>query len=571
MASNTPCSLNSGNGDGGSQVKSLDNKCWLAQFPDTSRIDIRWFGAKPFTGTGVPAPADDVAPFIRAAYLANAGRLYVPGSGGVWPLLTQVLADGKPFKLIGDYPNEPQGTHACPTGKPSGTWFRIAATAGQFFLNGDAAGIQIQGSSLEGFGVCQDHLTALGPSWSPTIYPPVFKISSVAGSFINRIYWYGVYDAFAVQNSARATINEQRGQVFHYFWVGDHLLDLTQWNNWHLWTFWSENDPNVFAWQTANGEVARLGRTDGIQGTNIFALGYKEVIHFVKSGPTDAGPTSGFTLSALYCDAVKYCIHSDVDAGNVQASFGFVQAGGENVVNSVPVNIEAGSNNISIANAYFLDCYGPCVQNIGPNGIVAIGYAFASNYDTQNVGYNAFRANSTNPAFPSYIALGQLPIFSFPKSPSTTASIDNTTADGYVAVSGIVTRDYTPVLSFGGGTTGIAYASNTGRVLKNLYTGEVHGTVGITLTSKGSSTGTVSVSIPGWLNSLLAADRSVGTPVSTQIGTNLFYNTLPSVQAPMVIIGTAPGQIGIQLQNNNNAGPLTDANFTNTSSISFSW
>jgi hypothetical protein len=126
-------------------------------------------------------------------------------------------------------------------------------------------------------------------------------------------------------------------------------------------------------------------------------------------------------------------------------------------------------------------------------------------------------------------------------------------------------------LSFGGGTTGIAYASNTGRVLKNLYTGEVHGTVGITLTSKGSSTGTVSVSIPGWLNSLLAADRSVGTPVSTQIGTNLFYNTLPSVQAPMVIIGTAPGQIGIQLQNNNNAGPLTDANFTNTSSISFSW
>jgi hypothetical protein len=41
--SNSACSLNAGNGDGGYQVKSADNKCWLAVFP-AGPYDARWWG-----------------------------------------------------------------------------------------------------------------------------------------------------------------------------------------------------------------------------------------------------------------------------------------------------------------------------------------------------------------------------------------------------------------------------------------------------------------------------------------------------------------------------------------------
>lgn len=44
-ASSSACSLNSGAGDNGSQVKSSDSKCWLAQFP-AAGIDVLEFGAK---------------------------------------------------------------------------------------------------------------------------------------------------------------------------------------------------------------------------------------------------------------------------------------------------------------------------------------------------------------------------------------------------------------------------------------------------------------------------------------------------------------------------------------------
>jgi hypothetical protein len=58
VGSNSACSLNSGNGNGGSQVKSDNNMCWLAAFPDY--VSVLQFGADP---TGVI----DSMPAIRAA------------------------------------------------------------------------------------------------------------------------------------------------------------------------------------------------------------------------------------------------------------------------------------------------------------------------------------------------------------------------------------------------------------------------------------------------------------------------------------------------------------------------
>ncbi|RQR94561.1 hypothetical protein DIE04_19095 [Burkholderia sp. Bp8994] len=68
-ASTSACSLNSGAGDGGSQVKSADGKCWLAKFPPGG-ADIRWFGAQ----TG---PSNNSTTAFQNAVAAS-NDVYVP-------------------------------------------------------------------------------------------------------------------------------------------------------------------------------------------------------------------------------------------------------------------------------------------------------------------------------------------------------------------------------------------------------------------------------------------------------------------------------------------------------------
>jgi len=69
--SSSPCSLNGGSGDNGSQVRSGDGKCWLAQFPATG-IDPRQFGADP-TGTN-----DNTTIFSAVDAAANGALVIVP-------------------------------------------------------------------------------------------------------------------------------------------------------------------------------------------------------------------------------------------------------------------------------------------------------------------------------------------------------------------------------------------------------------------------------------------------------------------------------------------------------------
>jgi len=58
-ASASTCSLNSGNGDNGSQVKSQDGKCWIAAFPP-GHLDARWWGVTyPIVMTVASTGTDD--------------------------------------------------------------------------------------------------------------------------------------------------------------------------------------------------------------------------------------------------------------------------------------------------------------------------------------------------------------------------------------------------------------------------------------------------------------------------------------------------------------------------------
>lgn len=107
-ASASACSLNSGAGDNGSQVKSADNKCWIAQFPPGG-ADIRWFGAK--TGSGnnsttafqnaVAASNDVYVPpgqFYMNATLSNISYTLIHGS---WDSVLNPYAAGNVLTISG--------------------------------------------------------------------------------------------------------------------------------------------------------------------------------------------------------------------------------------------------------------------------------------------------------------------------------------------------------------------------------------------------------------------------------------------------------------------------------------
>lgn len=112
---------------------------------------------------------------------------------------------------------------------------------------------------------------------------------------------------------------------------------------------------------------------------------------------------------------------------------------------------------------------------------------------------------------------------------------------------------YTPVLSFGGGTTGITYSTQTGNYqqIGNL----VFVAISIVLTSKGSSTGNASITMPVTPNSGYSQYLNIKLQ-NTSFGAGntycLFLNPNKLIQA----IQTATTVIN-----------LADTNFTNTSTV----
>ncbi len=75
-ASNVACSLNSGNGDKGSQVKSSDGKCFLANFP-AGGVDVREFGA-----VSSASSADNLTALQGASIAAHTANLPLIIAGG---------------------------------------------------------------------------------------------------------------------------------------------------------------------------------------------------------------------------------------------------------------------------------------------------------------------------------------------------------------------------------------------------------------------------------------------------------------------------------------------------------
>lgn len=121
---------------------------------------------------------------------------------------------------------------------------------------------------------------------------------------------------------------------------------------------------------------------------------------------------------------------------------------------------------------------------------------------------------------------------------------------------------WTPVLSFGGGITGITYSTQSGayQIVGNIVFAQFR----IILTNVGSSTGVAAISGLFQQNSgsFQTGAGGLSTTNSGMVGLTA---------APIILngeVGTTPGYINLFQQGATGVGQLTDSNFSNSSSIS---
>ena len=134
------------------------------------------------------------------------------------------------------------------------------------------------------------------------------------------------------------------------------------------------------------------------------------------------------------------------------------------------------------------------------------------------------------------------------------ASTSNDIIDGKTETTGT----WTPALSFGGATTGIAYSTQAGTY--KISGGVLSFEIVIALTSKGSATGNAEISLPTGLPGSLAIQSGMGN------GEFVIYSAMASVSSP---IARPVSATSLRLTNQGAAAVanMTDANFGNTSSF----
>lgn len=136
----------------------------------------------------------------------------------------------------------------------------------------------------------------------------------------------------------------------------------------------------------------------------------------------------------------------------------------------------------------------------------------------------------------------------------------NANVPAIVPISTAITA-WTPVLSFGGGTTGIAYGTQNGQYVQ--VGSIVHFVCTIALTSKGSSTGVMAVGgLPFLCNALWVGASVYPMQTDNITYTGQVFATLQGGQTSMAIINNITEATG-------NPTQLTDAAITNTGSMSF--
>jgi len=211
-SSNSACSLNSGAGDGGSQVPTSDGKCWLATF-STSGIDIRQFCPPTAIVTDISTCAQAAINAAGSTASASYGGaiVYFPAVSSPYKLTGTLVLNKSFVSLNGDskqgsYISCANGSADCiQIGQSSGSqirdnritnlgiWGNGAKTAGAGVHIQNAYNITLQNVDLENMirGVDNDATTGNGTN-GVTLRDVDITINQASSDY--GIYWHAPGD-----------------------------------------------------------------------------------------------------------------------------------------------------------------------------------------------------------------------------------------------------------------------------------------------------------------------------------------------------------------------------------------
>ncbi|MFD2932530.1 glycosyl hydrolase family 28-related protein [Spirosoma flavum] len=118
---------------------------------------------------------------------------------------------------------------------------------------------------------------------------------------IEDIMLTNCYNGINVDFGGQLNVRNIFGQTFNIGIRLDRLYDVSRLENVHFWDFWANEGSKAKSYIQINGKAVVIGRVDGLQGTNIFAYGHKNVLNFVDFGYGSAwGQFSNVTADVCY-------------------------------------------------------------------------------------------------------------------------------------------------------------------------------------------------------------------------------------------------------------------------------
>jgi len=198
------------------------------------------------------------------------------------------------------------------------------------------------------------------------------------------------YNAIDASHNERALIRNVSGQPLRRGIYVDAIYDIGRIENVH-WNPWWSMKPELYKWQTENGEAFIFERTDWHYVVNTFCFGYSVGYKFGASqGSTGSCNGNFLGIGADAC-------HTSVLVEQ-SAAYGLLITNGEFVAmnGTDPTMVEV--TNANKGNVRFMNCafWGPCNQiaKINGDGTTAFSDCLFVQWDRNNEGRKAIQANS---------------------------------------------------------------------------------------------------------------------------------------------------------------------------------
>jgi hypothetical protein len=466
-STNAACSLNSGNGDDGSQVKLADGNCAIAHF--SGSVSLLVFGPDP---TGVA----DSGPAWQAAYNATAGKtdcVFVPA--GTYRINTQVSMTGNPPCFRGVKPNTAQSG-----GTKTGTWIHITSTSLQPF--------SLSGNSVAGRGGFFDmgfynDQPAPSTGFVPTAYQYPFVINGGVQDLVFRgLMFYNTTHCISITTTGRVTVEDVSGQPLGTCLNYDNDLDIVYLDHIHLWPFWS-SDANVWQYTQQNVDPIVFQRADSPMIGRIFTFAYHSGIKFAASSN---GVTTGFQIDDLQADAATYGIwitgnNTQGQIANYRGAAGSYSGTGF-AAGSESYRDESSNSDVMIANFQSFSSNESAVH------MLAVSNLRIGNMEVYNCNGNNDGSSAVKMAAAGVIAIGNLPVVVGTQCASQ--PFINAAAGAWFSAPS-VRQTWTPTIIGSGGGSGSTYNAQYGQF---WFDGtKVHVEFNVSATAFTGMTGNVSI------------------------------------------------------------------------------